>query len=384
MANIEMIESLVNETAKQALGREAITVKDTSSLVALGNQILSTSVNVDKFYKALADRIGRTIFKYKEYNANIDKSLYKTPIEFGMAIAKVQTMQLAKAKANKSFVENVNPFENGVDETNLSMQIFGERGLWEIDKVIYDYQLNTAFTTFSDFGNFTNLVTQDAINSMNFDMEATGLLCESTAIATCLHAKDTKPHCARNLLKEYNTRFTKTLTSTTCLTDADFLKFASREINLATKRIKSMSSLFNTTGADRFTKDSDLVVKVLADYSTATSSYLESNTYHKELVALPMYEEVPYWQASGTGYAFEDTSKIAISQSGATSFNVTQSGIIAFIRDREKCGVSYDRYRVKSIYNPLGERTHYAYKADKGYYVDESENGIVFYVADEV
>ena len=145
-----------------------------------------------------------------------------------------------------------------------------------------------------------------------------------------------------------------------------------------------MSSLFNTAGADRFTKDSDLVVKVLADYSTATSSYLESNTYHKELVALPMYEEVPYWQASGTGYSFEDTSKVAISQSDVTSFNVTQSGIIAFIRDKEKCGVSYDRYRVKSIYNPLGERTHYAYKADKGYYVDETENGIVFYVADEV
>ena len=62
MANIEMIELLVNETAKQALGREAITVKDTSSLVALGNQVLSTSTNVDKFYKALADRIGRTIY----------------------------------------------------------------------------------------------------------------------------------------------------------------------------------------------------------------------------------------------------------------------------------------------------------------------------------
>ena len=384
MANIEMIETLVNETAKQALGREAITVKDTSSLVALGNQVLSTSENVDKFYKALADRIGKTIFRYKEYNANIDKSLYKTPIEFGMAIAKVQTKQLAKAKANKAFVENVNPFENGVDDTDLTMQIFAKRGVWEIDKVIYDYQLNTAFTTFSDFGNFVNLVSQDAINSMNFDLENVGLLCESTAIATCLHTKGTKPHCARNLLKEYNTRFTKTLTSAICLTDADFLKFASREINLATKRIKSMSNLFNTAGADRFTKDSDLVVKVLADYSTATSSYLESNTYHKELVALPMYEEVPYWQASGTGYAFEETSKIMISRSDVNSFNVEQTGIIAFIRDKEKCGVSYDRYRVKSIYNPIGERTYYAYKADKGYYVDESENGIVFYVADEV
>lgn len=384
MPNIETVHDLINATAKQALGREAITVKDTSSLIALGNQVLSTSENVDKFYKALADRIGRTIFKYKEYSVKTNSSLYKTPLEFGIALAKVQTHELAKAKENKSFAVTVNPFENGVDETDLTMQIFAKRGIWEVDKVLYDYQLNTAFTSMNDFGSFVNLVTQDAINSMNFDIENTGLLCESTAIASCIHAKVTHPHCSRNLLKEYNTRFTTDLKAETCLTNADFLKFASREINLATKRIKNMSSLFNTTGADRFTKNSDLVVKVLADYSTATASYLESNTYHKELVALPMYEEVPYWQASGTSYDFADTSKIFISRNDSATYSVEQSGIIAFIRDKEKCGVSYDRYRVKSIYNAIGERTHYAYKADKGYYVDESENGIVFYVSNEV
>lgn len=384
MANIETVHILINETAKQALGREAITVKNTSSLIALGNQVLSTSENVDKFYKALADRIGRTIFKYKEYAVKTNSSLYKTPLEFGMALAKVQTLKLAESKENKSFSENVNPFENGVDDTDLIMQIFSQRGVWEKEKVIYDYQLNTAFTNINEFGSFINLVTQDAINSMNFDIENMGLLCEATAMASCIHAKVTHPHCSRNLLKEYNTRFAAQLKAETCLTNADFLKFASREINLATKRIKNMSCLFNTAGADRFTRESDLVVKVLADYSTATSSYLESNTYHKELVALPMYEEVPYWQGVSTDYSFENTSKIFISRNDSATYTVEQSGIIAFIRDKEKCGVSYDRYRVKSIYNPIGERTHYAYKADKGYYVDESENGIVFYVANEV
>lgn len=384
MANIETVHILINETAKQALGREAITVKNTSSLIALGNQVLSTSENVDKFYKALADRIGRTIFKYKEYAVKTNSSLYKTPLEFGMALAKVQTLKLAESKENKSFSENVNPFENGVDDTDLIMQIFSQRGVWEKEKVIYDYQLNTAFTNINEFGSFINLVTQDAINSMNFDIENMGLLCEATAMASCIHAKETHPHCSRNLLKEYNTRFAAQLKAETCLTNADFLKFASREINLATKRIKNMSCLFNTAGADRFTRESDLVVKVLADYSTATSSYLESNTYHKELVALPMYEEVPYWQGVSTDYSFENTSKIFISRNDSATYTVEQSGIIAFIRDKEKCGVSYDRYRVKSIYNPIGERTHYAYKADKGYYVDESENGIVFYVANEV
>ena len=140
-----------------------------------------------------------------------------------------------------------------------------------------------------------------------------------------------------------------------------------------------MRSHFNTAKADRFTKKEDMVVEILADFATATSSYLESGTYHKELVALPLYEEVDCWQGSGTEYDFASTSKVFI-KNDDTGINVEQSGIIAFVHDKEKCGLSYDRIRTKSIYNPIGERTLYSHKADKGYYVDPTENGVVFAV----
>lgn len=383
MANVSQIYSIVNEASKQALGREAITVKDVTSFIALGNQILSSDTNKDAFYQSLADRIGRVYVKYKAYKINKDSKIFKTPLQFGMALEKVQTMELAKSNTNKSWDTNPNPYADGSDHTDITVQIFAKRGVFEIDKVIYDYQLETAFTDPVKMGSFVELVFNDMYNAMENDMHTLGKLCVATAMATCLANVSTAPTCARNLLAEYNANHTtNTLTVAEAMESVQFLKFASREINLTVKRMKEMSSLFNTAHADRFTDRDDIVVRILSDFSSATDSYLQSDTYHKELTSLPMYEDVTSWQASGTSYNFDDTSKINIKTTGDDAITVNQSGIIAFVSDIEKCGVMYDRIRTKSMYNAIGERTHYAHKADKGWYVDETENGVVFYIAE--
>ena len=377
MANVNQIYSLLNATSKEALGDSAITVKDTTTFISLGNQVLSTDETKESWYNKLADRIGRTYVKYKSY-VGTERSIYKTPLEFGMALQKIQVHKLAEASANQSWETTSNPFEKSTDDTNFSVQIFGKRGPYEIDKVIYDYQLETAFTSPANMGSFVEMIFSDMYNAMEFDKENLANLCVATAIASCVANKETAPLCFRNLWAEYKTTHADALYAT-WEENTDFLKFASREINLVTKRMQKMRSHFNTAHADRFTKKEDMVVEILADFATATSSYLESGTYHKELVALPHYEEVDCWQGTDTGYDFANTSKIAIKNDDA-GINVTQSGIIAFVHDKEKCGLSYDRIRTKSLYNPLGERTLYSLKADKGYYVDPTENGVVFAV----
>jgi hypothetical protein len=188
---------------------------------------------------------------------------------------------------------------------------------------------------------------------------------------------------ARNLLAEYKALNTSaTITASNCLTDVDFLKYASREINLTRKRFSRMSRVFNSMGADRFTDDSELVIEVLADYATATASYLEADTYHKELISLPAYRETSSWQ-SDSDFSFDEVSKIDISRTdGETTIEATQTGIIACVYDREACGVSLYRPRVKSMRNELQEMTNVTYKLDYGSYVDKSENCVAFYIAD--
>ena len=49
MSKVEQIYTLVNETAKESMGEKAIAVKDVSSLIALGDSVLSSASDTENF-----------------------------------------------------------------------------------------------------------------------------------------------------------------------------------------------------------------------------------------------------------------------------------------------------------------------------------------------
>lgn len=370
------IYSFINEVQSEALGEKVITVKDTATLCSLGEHILNGYV--EQWYKTLVDRIGRTYIKVRTYT-RADSNMIFEPLEFGAILQKLQTYKIAKAKENNAWKEQVNPFTVLLkDETDIMQSFFKKRGTWEIDKIIYDYQLNDSFMDASKFMAFCDLILNDMRVAMEYEIEQLEKLTRATCYAQAF--KTSNKNCARNLLAEYNLKFSENLTTEECLMDANFLKFASTEINKVVKRFPKLTSIFNGMGADRNTDKSNLVVECLADYVSATTSYLESGVYHKELVSLPLYTEIDCIQASGTDYAFADTSKINVTDDEGVT--VEQGGIICAVRDRESCGISYYRPRVKTIYNPASECLNYFSKMDFGAFVDPSENCVVFYVAD--
>ena len=61
------IYTLVNTVTAEAIGHSAITTCDTSTLIALGNTVLSSSTNTEAFISTLLQRIGRTILSYRKY-----------------------------------------------------------------------------------------------------------------------------------------------------------------------------------------------------------------------------------------------------------------------------------------------------------------------------
>lgn len=376
--NVAQIYDFINEVQAEALGERAQTVKDTSSLVSLGETILNSQKDTDAFYNALADRIGKTIVMYRLYNID-GKRMQKTPLEFGVVLQKIQTYKMAKAKNNGSWTEQTNPFAKEKDTTDIMQSLFTSLGTWEVEtKIIYDYQLRTAFTNAQAFASLTELIFADMNNALNYEIEQ----CEKLTRATCMAQafKSPNKNITRNLLAEYNEKFGDTLTAENCIYDASFDKYASMEINKVVKRFPRMSTVFNGIGADRFTPKNDIICEVLTDFASSTASYLESGTFHNDLVKLPLYEEIDCWQSSGVDYDFETTSHINITDESGV--NVEQGGIIAVVRDNESCAIKVDRIRTTSIYNPASELTNYFHKADYGTMVDGSQNCVVFYVAD--
>ena len=157
------------------------------------------------------------------------------------------------------------------------------------------------------------------------------------------------------------------------------------QIALYADRLGTMSTLFNAGGKERFTPKDMLHIVLLSDFAEGAKIYLESDTFNKELVKLPSAETVPYWQGSGKSYSFADISKInvQITTTEDVKKDVTLSGILGVMFDRDALGVCNLDRRVTTNYNPKAEFFSNWYKFDAGYFNDLNENFVLFYVADE-
>jgi len=122
---------------------------------------------------------------------------------------------------------------------------------------------------------------------------------------------------------------------------------------------------------------------MLSEFAAAAEAYLYSDTFHDQFVHLAKAETVPYWQGSGTDYAFASTSKIMVTpNSGAATEELfTATGIFAVMFDRDAVGVANLDRRVTTNWNARAEFFNNWYKFDAGYFNDPNENFIVFYVA---
>lgn len=380
---VTQIYSLVNDLIAEGVGAQDIKVKSIDGLVSFGESVLSSEGQTDAFYQKLTDLIGRTYIKYRRYFADNTDSIMRTPMDFGIILQKVQTLHLGEMEQNKSYTSQGNPFYTEADATSLTQTLFKSFGTFQtVPKLIYDTQLNSAFRNAENFGAFVEMIYNDMYNSMEVAIENLIKTTKATMIGNALR-ENSAGKTARNLLAEYLVlNPNATVTKDNCLTDVDFLKYASREINLVTKRFSKMTRNFNSLGADRFTERSEMEVEVLADYATATASYLDADTYHKELVALPNYREISSWQAD-SDFTFDEVSKIDVSTGTVGNedyLEMTQDGIIAVVYDREACGISTYRPRVKSMYNAIQEVDNVTFKLDYGSFVDKSENCVAFYI----
>lgn len=375
MANVNQIYSIVNDSANEALGTKAITVKDTASFVSLGQEILSSETSTDMFYKALVDRIGKTIFAIRAYNG-MERSVKREEMEFGIILQKI-SFGLATATENPTWETNTQQSPYDIKGTIKPKQkLFSKVGTWSYEEKIPQIQLFTAFTDVYAMGQFISSIYVALENSLKLDFDNLSNLAVNTYMAGVLASTSTV--CKRNVLAEFNTGRTTPLLAANALTDTEFLKYTSKEISVTVDNMERLTKVFNVEGFPRHTPKDKVVVEVLNQFAKASQYYLQADTYHNDLVALPRYETIPYWQAT-QNFDFNSTSTIAVKNG---NIEVTQSGIIAFVHDYDAVASSIYKRRDYSAFNPRSEVLNVMQKATKGYVADLSENGVVFYIAD--
>ena len=380
MADFAPVYGLLNDAAKESIGAQAITVKDSTTFASLGNVVLSTSQNIDAFYNKLSDRIGRTVIANRSKKKKLRKVM-KNDMQYGIALQKI-SFAMKEASANPAWVTGTQASPYDIEpQSTIIQKIFSCASTYDFADSYPVYQLFTAFTNEVTMAAFMAGLYARQEKDLAIAEENLANLAVNTNIAVCLSSTNTNQ--AINVLAKYKAATGKTLMATNALTDADFLKYSTREIIETTKKMTSNTVLFNDKTIDRETPVENQVVEILGQFASAQATYLQADTYHKELVELPSYEEVVYWQAPGTDFSFDNCSKINIVNNNVNNGTaVEQGGIIAFIHDEESCGSIINNHRSGSLYNGYAERLNVWDHADKGFYVDSSENAVVFYIAD--
>ena len=379
MSDVKQIYSILNDVAKQTLGTESIAVVDTQSFISLGDKVLKSDTDTENFLSKLTDRIAKTVYSVRNYTG-INKNLMREPFDYGVIVQKIH-VEMPEAKENNAWKigeQGYTPTYAPVIKPTVSQKLFNKLSTWEIDVTIPDFMLKTAFLNESSMATFIDAIFTAMNNAMVMCADNNANLIRANFIGNKIHSA--KPTQAINLLLQYNTLTNANLTVASCLRDVDFLKWATMQISLWTKRMRVMSKLFNEDSNSKFTSGEYLILDVLQDFASSTATFLQSDTYHKELVALPMYNEVPYWQGSGTSFAFADTSKISVKIDGTTE--VTQGGVIAVAYDYNAIGTTINEPRSTTERNNKDEYTNYYNKATIGCFNDLGENGIVFYIAE--
>ena len=389
-----MLEGTISSVGilDQVTGEAMVVNEDLSNIVDVGKAVLdytgASNANYDSFVRSLIDHVGRVMLVDRVYASQAPNILMDS-WDYGSILEKVRC-EAPDARDNATWDLFNYPYEGGaaypdpfeLSKPSVAAKFFNSKCTYEVPITIVDVQLREAFQSAEQLSSFVAMIE----NRIRMKMT----LCnDALVMATINNLIGQKAARGRiiNLLALYNAGPNAggtPLTAAAALTDKEFLRFASKTIAQYRKYLATASVLYNEGEYLTFTPADRLKFIANTEFSKSLDAYLYSDTYHDEFVKLPGYEEIAFWQGTGTTNDNRLNIDVTVDLSevtGLTKAEIANAGVLAVMFDRDAAAVCNQNYRVTSIYNPRGEYFNYFYKWDAMYMNDILENCVVFTIA---
>lgn len=376
---VNQIYQLLNDTANQCFGANAIAPLDLDGIISLRDTVFSAGA--DLFLNTLVDRIGKTVIRTLDFTSTFPKFIMQE-FEFGAILQKlnVDPMPAQSQEAWNVGQGGFTPTLYKIDKPSIRQDFFQNANAWEIDITIPDTLFKSAFESASAMESFIAAIFDSIATSINMQLENETRL----GILGFIGEKLNAGNAVVDLLQLYNVdAATPITTATEAMVSKDFLQFAGKIMRNYISYMKKPSLLYNMGTRVRATARDNMHVLLLTEFASAFSTYYSSEVFWKEMIGLPYYQEVEYWQGTGVSAPnFGDCSSIDIKiPSDGTA--VQQAGIVGVFMDRQAVGTGlYDRFSAVDR-NNRNRYSCYTEGCTIQTFADTSENGVIFIVVDQ-
>lgn len=364
----EQIYTLVNEVNDQAFGHSALAVVDTSSLLSLGNMVLSSSTNTEAFLNTLAQRIGRTILRFRSYRNKLG-DMVLNDFEYGAILQKIK-VEMPEAEVDEMYglLDGASVDHYKVAKPEVKQKLFVTRTPYQYHITIQRSTLKEAFLGATEMGAFITVVFGEVRNAIEIGLENLSRVTLASAIA---ENHGTVREVA--LVTNYNAASGSSLTAATAVFDKDFLAYAIKTINLYLDNIQDMSELYNDGSVKTFTPIEDVRVKVISSFQRSLETVVEYAAFQKNFVELAtQYKTINFWQAE------KSPTSVNIERPSDKAATVVDN-VIAIMYDRDAMGIyKIDEEVLTTPVNAAGAYYNTYWHEKQLRFIDKSENIITF------
>lgn len=384
---VEQIYSLLNDINAQMFGEDAVDVHDLRGIISMGETIIGNENNTDLFLGKLVDRIGKTVVRTLDLELDFP-ALFMNEFEFGCILQKITVNPYEAIRSSEFDIgsDNFTPTLLDVHKPNIIVNYFKGSDTWAFRTTIPDDLFTSAFTSEAMMGQFIDAI----VNALSDSMTLAINNMSRTAINNLIAEKIKGNNGVINLLTGFNATQPTPLTPAQAIRNKEFYRYASNEIRKYVKYLGEASVLYNMgDNILRRTARDNMHVLMLTDFVAGFESYLSSDTFHNDLLGMPLFNEVAYWQGNKgatTSNDFATNSTINVipsSEAGKDSpTEVTQSGIVCVLADRQAVAVGLNKRKSGSFYNSIDYYTNIKSSAQIQYINDTSENCVCFVVAE--
>lgn len=387
---VNQIYSTLNTIMSEYWGESDITVNDLTGLIAMGGTVLASDNNTDIFINALVDRIGKTVIRTLDIEIDFP-NLFMDSFQFGAVLQKINTQPFASLENNAYNIgsDEFEPHFADVVKPNIVVRYFQNgNNTWCFKATIPDDQIESAFTSAEMMDNFMTDIASAMTDS--FTMAINDM--SRTAICNFIAEKVKAKNGVVNLLSLYNTKYPTDDTVTdyeSAMESPTFLRFAGKIIRNILHYMSRPSVLYNVSDdIVRATARDNAHVMLTTNFISNYRTNYQSDSFNEEMVNLPLFTEVEYWQGSGDEL-LDDEAMATINVipssdtkqgAGGTAEPVEVTGVIGLICDRQAIGVGLNKVKSGSFRNSIEHYSNISRDCLIQYYNDLTESGVVFIV----